>query len=293
MRGLAGLGAIRLGRGGARYVLVVVFGLMLGLSVAAPVFAADGGIRPQVVGGAPVPNGDYPFVASLGDARHGATAYRRHYCGGSLIDRNSVLTAAHCVRGTPRRPLRVVVGRTVLSGGGGQARRVARIAIHPRFDGFPTLRYDAAVLTLRSPVRGIAPIGLSGAAQNPLERPGRLATIAGWGNTIKQPPRGTNGGSYPDRMRVARVPIVSDATARRAYGPVYVGALMVAAGKKGKDACYGDSGGPVFARRAGKRYQIGITSFGKGCATRRYPGAYTEVNARPIRRFIVKAAGLN
>jgi trypsin len=265
---------------------------MLGLSVAVPVFAADGGFQPQIVGGTPVPNGDYPFVASLGDVRYGATAYRRHFCGASLIDRNSVLTAAHCVKGTPKRPLRVVVGRTVLSSGQGQTRRVARIFVHPRFKGFTSLTYDAAVLTLNNPVRGIAPIKLAGAAQDPLERPGRLAKIAGWGNTVKQPPRGNNGGDYPDRMRAARVPVVSDTRATKVYGRVYVGALMVAAGKGGKDACDGDSGGPMFAGLDGQRYQVGITSFGKGCAARGYPGVYTEVNAGLIRRFIVNAAGL-
>jgi secreted trypsin-like serine protease len=269
----------------------MAFGLMLGLSVVVPVFAAE---EPQVVGGTPVPNGHYPFVASLGDVRYGATAYRRHFCGAALIDRNCVLTAAHCVQGIPKRPLRVVVGRTVLSGDQGQTRRVARISIHPRFDfnGFTTLEYDAAVLTLKNPVRNIAPIRLAGAVQDPLERPGRLVKIAGWGNTIKQPPRGSNGGDYPDRMRVARVPIVPDATARKAYGSVYVGALMIPVGKEGKDACNGDSGGPMFARQSDKRYQIGITSFGNGCGARGYPGVYTEVNARAIRTFIVNAAGL-
>jgi secreted trypsin-like serine protease len=284
--------ANRLRRSAARRLLVVAFGLMLGLSVAVPVFAADGGFQPQIVGGTLVPNGDYPFVASLGDVRFGATAYRRHFCGASLIDRNSVLTAAHCVKGTPKRPLRLVVGRTVLSSGQGQTRRVARIFVHPRFHGFTSLTYDAAVLTLNNPVRGIAPIKLAGPAQDPLERPGRLAQIAGWGNTVKQPPRGNNGSDYPDRMRAARVPVVSDTRATKVYGRVYVGALMVAAGKGGKDACDGDSGGPMFAGLDGQRYQVGITSFGKGCAAGGYPGVYTEVNAGSIRRFIVNAAGL-
>ena len=136
----------------------------------------------------------------------------------------------------------------MLSSGRGQTRRVARISVHPRFNGFTTLTYDAAVLTLKTPVRGIAPIKPAGAAQDPLERPGHLARMAGWGNTVKQPPSGNNGGNYPDRMRAARVPVVSDARAKNVYGPRYVGALMVAAGKGGKDACYGDSGGPMFAR---------------------------------------------
>ena len=280
-------------RGVARYLLAVVFAMVLGLSVAVPVFAeGGGGIQPQVVGGKPVREGDYRFVASLGDVRRGSTAYGRHFCGGSLIDHNSVLTAAHCVRGAPKQLLRVTVGRAVLSGGRGQMRRVSRISIHPRYNRFTTLTYDAAVITLKNPVRGIAPIRPSSVAQDPLEQPGHLARVAGWGNTIKQPPSGNNGGNYPDRMRAARVPVVSDAKAKAVYGPRYVGALMVAAGKEGKDACYGDSGGPMFATRAGKRYQIGITSFGKGCGARGYPGAYTEVNAAAIRRFIVNAASL-
>ena len=282
----------RLRRSTARYVLVMLFGLLLGLSVAVPVFAADGGIVPEVVGGDPVPNGDYPFVASLGDARFGATAYARHFCGASLIDRNSVLTAAHCVQGTPKQPLRVTVGRTVLSGSGGATRRVSRIAIHPRFNGVSNVKYDAAVLTLNNPVGGIRAIRLAGVSQNVLENPGRTATVAGWGNTIKQPPRGSNGSRYPDRMRVARVPIVSDAMAREAYGPSFVGALMVAAGREGKDTCSGDSGGPMFSRQGDNRYQIGITSFGRGCGARGYPGVYTEVNAHAVKTFIVNAAGL-
>ena len=80
-------------------------------------------------------------------------------------------------------------------------------------------------------MRNIAPIRPARIGQNALENPGRLVMIAGWGNTIKQP---ANGSNYPDRMRKARVPIVSDARARDAYGPRYVGALMVAAGREGR-----------------------------------------------------------
>jgi secreted trypsin-like serine protease len=272
-----------------RHLLVVGLAVVLGLAVAVPVFAANGGIEPQIVGGEPVPTGDYRFVASLGDVTYGKTAYQRHFCGASLIDRNSVLTAAHCVKGTRKWRLHVTVGRTVLSGSGGQTRRVSKKAIHPRFRNE---KYDAAVLTLKNPVQGVPALRLAGTSQDALENPGRLATVAGWGNTIEQPPNGDNGSSFPDRMRVARVPIVSDARARDVYGSAFVGALMVAAGKEGKDTCSGDSGGPMFARQGDKRYQIGITSFGAGCGARGYPGVYTEVNAPAIRSFIVNAAGL-
>lgn len=283
MRGTSGLQA--------RYLLVVGLAVVMGLSVALPVFAADGGPQPQVVGGEPVANGDFPFVASLGDIRYGGTAYTRHFCGASLIDRDSVLTAAHCVQDNPRRPLRVVVGRTVLSGDGGQSRRVSKKLVHPRFNGTSDVKYDAAVLTLSAPVQGIPTLSPAGAARDGLEEPGSLATVAGWGDTTRQPPRGGGESNYPDRMHVVRVPLVSDARARDVYGPSFVGTLMVAAGKEGKDACLGDSGGPLFATQDGERHQIGITSFGYGCATMKYPGVYTEVNARPIRTFIANAAG--
>ena len=78
----------------------------------------------------------------------------------------------------------------MLSGSGGQTRRVSRIVIHPRFNGVSSMTYDAAVLTLNNPVRGIPAIRLAGISQDALEKPGRLATVAGWGNTIKQPPTG-------------------------------------------------------------------------------------------------------
>jgi secreted trypsin-like serine protease len=148
-------------------------------------------------------------------------------------------------------------------------------------------------------VSGIEPIKRATASQDNLERPGRYATIAGWGNTIKQPANCENfcntDSNYPKRMREARVPLVSDAEADKTYDAIngpsgYIPPLMVAAGREGKDTCQGDSGGPLFAKTASGPRQIGITSFGAGCATKRYPGVYTEVNAASIRSFITDAA---
>jgi len=68
---------------------------------------------------------------------------------------------------------------------------------------------------------------------------------------------------------------------------------MVAAGKKGKSACFGDSGGPLFDTAEGKRYQIGIVSWGLGCARTRFPAVYTEVNAPLVRDFIERTTARN
>jgi secreted trypsin-like serine protease len=244
----------------------------------------------KIIGGTAVPDGKYKFIAALRDTRFGSTAFQQQFCGGTLIDRDSVLTAAHCVYGESASPLRVTVGRTVLDSNQGQTRHVNRIFIHRLYD--PTLddAYDAAVLKLSSSVSGIPPIKLATSGQDFLETPGRNATVAGWGNTIAQPAGGSAGSSFPNRMREAQVPLVSDNQAASVYGSSYFKSLMVAAGKEGKDTCQGDSGGPMFAKADGKYTQIGITSFGAGCGADGFPGVYAEVNASSIRNFITNAA---
>jgi secreted trypsin-like serine protease len=282
--------------------------------------------EPKIISGTAVPNGKYSFVAALLNTSYGRAPFYQQFCGGSLIDQDSVLTAAHCVTGfgdlpVLPRPLRITVGRTVLNSDQGQKSWVSRIFVHPRYNG-DTLTYDAAVLKLSSPVSGIAPIKLPNSKQNYLEKSGRKAMVAGWGSTTARRACLPTFASpvFPYRMRQAQVPIVSDSRADQLYqdicrfiGPSYshyIPRLMVAAGGTGKDACQGDSGGPLFVARApdgngdndgkngdgdngtsGAKYtQIGITSFGPGCGTERYPGAYTEVNASPIARFIKRAA---
>jgi secreted trypsin-like serine protease len=294
--------------------------------------AADGKYSPYVINGEPVPNGKYPFMSFLLiTSADGSDADNRpdvNQCGGSLIDKTHVLTAGHCVfqRGPqappPQKPeITLTVGRTGLNSDQGQVRNVKDIDVHPLFKalkyaGTVDFRYDVAVLTLSRAVKGIKPIELATSSQNNLERPGRHATLAGWGSTVArtacEQPRG-----LPDRMQEAQLPIVSDSRAekilRQAQPPAcdpqspstdFVPRLMIAAGA-GKDSCKGDSGGPLFVRTSGndgnnstndddenggKYTQIGITSWGVGCGAVGGPSVFTEVNAEPIASFIERTA---
>jgi hypothetical protein len=152
---------------------------------------APGAITPKIVGGQPVPNGKYKFQAALLAQSFGSNDFERQYCGGSLITPFEVLTAAHCVEFigdepgmVPLSDLRVVVGRTVLTSTQGQKRRAAAIDIHPRWDPV-NFSFDVAVVHLASPINGITPIMLVTPGVDALERPGTLATVTGWGNTIQ------------------------------------------------------------------------------------------------------------
>jgi secreted trypsin-like serine protease len=234
---------------------------------------------PMIVGGTGVPNGTYAFMAYITLYRNGMPDAS---CAGSLIDQDSVLTAAHCLQNTTGAV--VVIGRTDLRKNLGQEIGASRPFIHPRYLGNG---YDAGVLKLRRPVKGIKPIKLATANQNNLETPRRKLTVAGWGLM------GFNG-TLPNRLRQAQVPVVSDRRAESSYDALlepsgYVPPIMIAAGNSKVNACVGDSGGPLFD--SGSRTQVGIVSGGYyKCGTERFPGVYTDVNNPNIRNFILAAA---
>jgi hypothetical protein len=89
---------------GRWYVLALVAALVLGAVAAVPVFAAaeEKAFEAQVVGGKPVPDGKYPFMAALEgrfpqEPGGEPSPQFQQFCGGSLVDRGHVMTAAHCV----------------------------------------------------------------------------------------------------------------------------------------------------------------------------------------------------
>jgi len=248
-------------------------------------------VRPgsDIIGGDPAATGEFPFMAAILDETRGGTDYDKQYCGGSLIDDDWVLTAAHCAEGMTASQLSVAVGRTLLNStpAQGQRRSVAAVYMHPDFNDPIGLAHDAALLRLATPVTGITPIRLAGAADDRFEAAGQMLTVIGWGTVSTRKP------NYPNELRKVNVPVVDDATCATSYGAELDAPTMVCAGAPNIDSCYGDSGGPLFATDTdGSRIEVGIVSWGKGCAKRRFPGVYSEVNDLDIRTWITTTAGV-
>jgi len=260
-----------------RGALLAVAAVALG--VAAP-GAAPATAQERIVGGTPVPDGKYTFMASLRNSSGS------HFCGGTLISSRWVLTASHCVAGKTASQVRVVVGRTTLSGTGGQTRSLSRIVMHPNYGSPVSYAHDAALLEMSSDVTGIAPIPVATSADDVYEAPGNYLTTTGWGTTRQ------NGFCCPDRMNEVEVPAVSDASCTSSYGGSMHAASMLCAGIQGKDSCQGDSGGPLFETTSSGYVQLGTVSWGRGCAQKGYPGVYGELNYSVIRNWITTTAGV-
>lgn len=224
-----------------------------------------------IVGGEQAKAGEHPFMASL-------QTDGSHFCGGSVIASQWVLTAAHCVVDAQPSDQDVVVGKSDLSSSGGQRVKVSQVNVHPDYkDGSGP---DAALLRLAEPV-SVPTIDI--ANDNKLEADGKRVQVAGWGSELFGLP------SLSTRLKHADVKIVGDENCAKASGNAITGfnpKTEICAEELLADSCQGDSGGPLFAQVNGRAVQVGIVSHGTGCALPAFPGVYSEVNSNPIRGFI-------
>jgi secreted trypsin-like serine protease len=242
-------------------MITVLVAAIAGGLVASPAHAAakpDPVVTPSVVGGTLAGAGEFPWMVRLSMG-----------CGGAMYTQSLVLTAAHCVGATgANTSITATWGSVDLQSATRTTRRSNFVF---RAAGYNGNGRDWALIRLASPIN--SPL-LKIATDTSLHS--GSFTVAGWGATVE-------GGGQQRLLRKATVPFIADSTCA-AQGGSYPGLIFneeICAGVLpggGIDTCQGDSGGPMFKRNAANEWvQVGITSWGDGCARPRAPGVYTEV----------------
>jgi secreted trypsin-like serine protease len=236
---------------------------MLGLASpasAAPSPPSDD-IQPQVVGGTRAAQGEFPWMVRLSMG-----------CGGALYTKQIVLTAAHCVSRTgANSTITATLGVVDLQSASATKVKSTYVYRSPTYG--TSTGGDWALIKLASPVTSIATLPIAGSTTF---NSGTF-DIAGWGSA-------TEGGAQQRYLLKAKVPFVSDTTCRAADGSYanLIASAEICAGNMangGVDSCQGDSGGPMFRKDAANAWiQVGIVSWGEGCARVDKPGVYTEVS---------------
>ncbi|XP_065429936.1 trypsin-like isoform X1 [Chrysemys picta bellii] len=214
----------------------------------------------RIVGGYPCERAQ-PWQAAIFDLN-------RLYCGGVLINKEWVMTAAHCrLPGTTN--IRLGEYNLRQMDDSEQRRVAAKLIPHPNYN--PTTKdNDIMLIKLVTPVQlnnNVHPIALASSTAPP----GSTCQVSGWGTTTSPQPA-----SFPALLQCAELRIVSAAECRREYSSLVTDNMLCAGVRQGGiDSCQGDSGGPLVC---GGSLQ-GIVSWGlEECAQPNKPGVYTKVS---------------
>lgn len=224
---------------------------------------------PKIVGGQNAVQGEFPFIVSLRSASYG------HFCGGSLVAPNWVLTAAHCVKGGSVDE--VWIGLLNQNDQAGvEKMKAIKIVAHQGYDS-SSMENDFALIQLDKN-SSYKPISLNEKELLVMNANSQImVTTAGWG-ALRE-------GSYglPSALQKVDIPLVSqaDCNDKTAYNGDIKDTMLCAGYKQGgKDSCQGDSGGPLVMRdTTGENILVGVVSWGEGCARANKYGVYAKVSS--------------
>jgi secreted trypsin-like serine protease len=240
-------------------------------------------VEPKIIGGNQVSPGTHKWQTSLQVAwiPSGVDA---HFCGGSLIAPDWVLTAGHCMEDLKSTDIRVVAG-TINLATPDQVRSVKRILVHEKYAtdesnvvAGPHPVNDVALVQVFEPFEMTAHLQLvpliDSALETTIAQPHNELTASGFGVTKV-------GGRPVPGLLAVNVPFVDRDTCNQPQS--YDHAItegMLCAGDVNKDSCQGDSGGPLTYHPLKEDVVlIGIVGWGDRCGVQKKYGVYTRVTA--------------
>jgi hypothetical protein len=212
---------------------------------------------------------------------------KQSLCGGTVISPQWVLTAGHCVAGKQAADFSIIEGIDDLKSSGHKL-RVDRVVLHENYISEPP-RNDIALLHITSEATSPSQALMSRNLAQAKLRPGTNTMLAGFGLTTVQPLSGAHSGSVSDHLLQVGLPFVERSACARIIANVYhmqptqmdfLDESTICAGdpvQGGRDACNGDSGGPLAVNLNSRQVQAGVVSWGPGCGLRDTVGIYTSI----------------
>merc|ERR1712117_278502 len=238
----------------------------------------------RIVGGKEVnPKGKLPYQVYFNPCKCNSDGMCRcGMCGGTIVNKKFVITAAHCYN-SMFTDLRVIVGEHNLCDGvneGGKVVKVKKITLHPDYNS-RTVDNDIALLELAEDLTftdKIKPACLPSSEAK--DYSGSASTISGWGGTIgygrnEQQPQQPKQCTL--KQTIVKLISSSDPMCSKLPGLATSSKIKLCAFAKDTDTCQGDSGGPLTVPENGKYTLVGVVSYGSGCASSSTPGVYVRV----------------